>query len=403
MKIRKTKGNLSLILLALAIMGLLFAIMNHNQSIFADTANDYAATQDSSDNHFIDIFDGENKITVRSDASTVGEILQRADIEINEGDIVEPALDTEINEQDFNINIYRSRSILVVDGDTKKIVSTAATTPEAIVKDAKIKLLEADEVELVTYDNLLETGSLFAYKVNRAKSINFTFYGKEMTIRTQAETVQELLDERGIEITDKDSWISMDRSAKLAEGTQLEIYRQGTQTVTVEEDIPFTERTSYDYDMDYGQTKITQAGKNGKKTVTYDIEMKNGQEVSRKVVSEVVTEQPVEQQVTVGRKVNLPSGSHEDWMAAAGIAPSDYGYVEFIISHESGWGYMKYNYSGSGAYGLCQALPGSKMASAGDDWQTNPITQLRWCNGYAVGRYGSWAGAYNFWITNHWW
>ena len=90
-------------------------------------------------------------------------------------------------------------------------------------------------------------------------------------------------------------------------------------------------------------------------------------------------------------------------MAAAGISSSDYGYVEFIISHESGWGYTKYNYSGSGAYGLCQALPGSKMASAGDDWQTNPITQLRWCNGYAVGRYGSWANAYSFWTTNHWW
>jgi hypothetical protein len=96
------------------------------------------------------------------------------------------------------------------------------------------------------------------------------------------------------------------------------------------------------------------------------------------------------------------SGGHEDWMRAAGITESDFGYVNYIITRESTWNYLAVNRS-SGAYGLCQSLPGSKMLSAGSDWQTNPITQLRWCNGYALGRYGSWAKAYNFWVNNHWW
>ena len=194
-----------------------------------------------------------------------------------------------------------------------------------------------------------------------------------------------------------------DENTKLKDDMSFELYKQGIQTVTQDEEIAFEEKITYDFDLTYGETKVTRAGEKGQKTVTYEIDMKNGQEVSRRVISEVVTKQPVTQETTVGRKVNLPSGSHEDWMAAAGIAPSDYGYAEFIISHESGWGYTKYNYGGSGAYGLCQALPGSKMASAGADWETNPITQLRWCNGYAVGRYGSWAGAYEFWMTHHWW
>jgi hypothetical protein len=112
--------------------------------------------------------------------------------------------------------------------------------------------------------------------------------------------------------------------------------------------------------------------------------------------------EPVEQVELIG--IKLPySGSHEDWLRAAGIASSEWSYVDFIISRESGWGVTKSNYAGSGAYGLCQALPGSKMSSAGADWATNPITQLKWCDGYARGRYGSWAGAYNFWINNHWW
>ena len=44
----------------------------------------------------------------------------------------------------------------------------------------------------------------------------------------------------------------------------------------------------------------------------------------------------------------------------------------------------------------------ASMATAGADWQTNPVTQLRWCSGYA-NRYGGWAGAYNHWLAYHSW
>lgn len=97
-----------------------------------------------------------------------------------------------------------------------------------------------------------------------------------------------------------------------------------------------------------------------------------------------------------------PSGSKADWMRAAGISDSDFGYVDYIISHESGWNYHAVNRS-SGAYGLPQSLPAGKLASAGADWRDNPVTQLRWANNYAVGRYGSWEAAYYFWTVNHWW
>lgn len=89
-------------------------------------------------------------------------------------------------------------------------------------------------------------------------------------------------------------------------------------------------------------------------------------------------------------------------MSAAGISSSDYQYVDYIIKKESGWNATAANPMSS-AYGLCQALPGSKMASAGSDWKTNPITQMKWCNSYATSRYGSWSSAYNFWISHHWW
>ncbi|MET9510390.1 lytic transglycosylase domain-containing protein [Streptomyces flavidovirens] len=72
-----------------------------------------------------------------------------------------------------------------------------------------------------------------------------------------------------------------------------------------------------------------------------------------------------------------------------------------IVNHESTWNYRASNPS-SGAYGLVQALPGSKMSSAGADWQTNPATQIKWGLNYMDERYGSPCGAWSFWQANHW-
>jgi hypothetical protein len=73
-----------------------------------------------------------------------------------------------------------------------------------------------------------------------------------------------------------------------------------------------------------------------------------------------------------------------------------------IIRHEDGtWDPYRYSTTGSGAYGIPQALPGSKMASAGDDWRWNRITQIRWMIGY-VGKYGSACGAWVFWQLHRW-
>jgi len=91
-------------------------------------------------------------------------------------------------------------------------------------------------------------------------------------------------------------------------------------------------------------------------------------------------------------------GSPAEWMAAAGIAESDWGFVDYIVKHESGWNPNATNRS-SGACGLVQALPCSKVPGNGYD----PVDNLRWGSGYATGRYGSWEGAYNSWIAKGWW
>jgi hypothetical protein len=67
--------------------------------------------------------------------------------------------------------------------------------------------------------------------------------------------------------------------------------------------------------------------------------------------------------------------------------------LDNLWTRESGWNLYATNPS-SGAYGIPQALPASKMASAGADWQTNPATQIRWGLGYIQATYGSPCGAW---------
>lgn len=88
-------------------------------------------------------------------------------------------------------------------------------------------------------------------------------------------------------------------------------------------------------------------------------------------------------------------------MARQMVASGQFQCFSNIVDHESSWNYRAVNAS-SGAYGLFQALPGSKMSSVGADWQTNPATQIKWGLNYMNSRYGSPCEAWSFWQANHW-
>ena len=115
----------------------------------------------------------------------------------------------------------------------------------------------------------------------------------------------------------------------------------------------------------------------------------------------LVPEKPPEPKPAPAPKPKPVPTSHQGMMAEAGISPSDYASVEFIVMKESTWRHLVTNKEG--AHGLCQALPGKKMSTAGVDWHDNPITQLRWCNQYAHSRYGSWGKAVAYWKTHRNW
>lgn len=88
-------------------------------------------------------------------------------------------------------------------------------------------------------------------------------------------------------------------------------------------------------------------------------------------------------------------------LQARGWGSDQYSCLVSLWNRESGWNVHASNRS-SGAYGIPQALPGSKMASAGPDWQDNAATQISWGLGYISGRYGTPCGAWGHSQATNW-
>ncbi|UAJ81153.1 lytic transglycosylase domain-containing protein [Leifsonia sp. ZF2019] len=90
-----------------------------------------------------------------------------------------------------------------------------------------------------------------------------------------------------------------------------------------------------------------------------------------------------------------------EMLQARGMGDDQFSCLVALWNKESHWNVYAHNTS-SGAYGIPQALPGSKMASAGSDWETNPATQITWGLGYITGRYGDPCGAWGHSQSSGW-
>lgn len=112
------------------------------------------------------------------------------------------------------------------------------------------------------------------------------------------------------------------------------------------------------------------------------------------VVETPATPEPVQPSVPVYAPVNR---SHAELMTSAGIPLDQQPAADILIQRESSWNANAYNQN-SGSCSLVQALPCSKI---GDNWR-DPVTALRWGNGYVVARYGTWQIALQHSYTHSW-
>ncbi len=366
----------------------------------------------SSDTHVAIINYDKQTHTLPTREKTVGDILHRAEVPMRDGDVVEPGLDTEVVSDNFRINVYRAVPVTIVDNGKKTFVFSAAKTPRSIVKQAGIEVYPEDRLDMLPVDNFLVEGSIGErVVVRRATAVNLNLYGTQLTLRTQAETVGQLLAEKNIKLEPGDT-LQPSAETRLKTNDQVFVLRGGVVIETAEEEIPMPREVVEDASLSFGTQVVRQQGTTGRMLVTYEVNPVTGE---RRKIQEVPVVEAVPHIVARGKAVQIPSDK-QAVMAAAGIAPSDYAYVDFIMSHESGWcptkvqgqygscpPYAPETIPTNRGYGLGQATPGSKMSSFGADWKTNPVTQLKWAVSYVNGRYKSWQAAYDHWQAKRWW
>jgi len=374
----KVQNILSKAWIAAAVL-LAFALLWSMQRVSAaDTA--------SGEQRLVTIHDRGVEQTIITRAETVAGALNQAGVTLDEADLVEPAASEKLVANNYSINVYRARPVVVSDGQKRIRVVTAEQSPRQIAQAAGSTMYDEDNAKIERVDDVLADGGAgLKLSIDRATPFTFVLYGKRFEARSQATTVGEMLKEKEVVLGPQDG-SSASATTPLVAGMTVEVWRNGVQAVTQEEDIAMPVEQIKDQDREVGFKEVRTPGKPGKKQVTYEINMQNGKEVSRKVIQEVQTLAAVKQVEVVGAKAKSFGGSCGEWMAAAGI--TDIANATYLIGKESGCNPYSVNRS-SGACGVGQALPCSKTGCEMGDG----ACQTRWMNSYVLGRYGSWQAA----------
>lgn len=250
----------------------------------------------------VTIHDSGQTKTIVSESDTISEVLEEAGIAVQNFDTVEPSVDTKLVAESYSVNIYRARPIAVKDGNSEVRITTAAQTGRTIAKAANITLDYEDVVDIESNIDVLENdGAIMVATVKRAVPVRLILYGQENNLKTQAKTVGEFITEKGLKVSDDDSVIPS-RETEITPNMVIRIWREGINTVTVEEEILFDTKQVYDYDQFIGYHEVDTIGVNGKRAITYEIDMRGGEEVGREQIQIVTLKEPVTQVEVVGVK-----------------------------------------------------------------------------------------------------
>ena len=271
--------------------------------------------------------------------------------------------------------------------------------------------------------------------------------GYEMTVLTSKTKVSEILEDNNIILEDDEKTVpGVDEEIKPGETIEIknksekeiqivQISKEGVQT-TIDDLLknyaPITEKIEVEkVEIPYEtinkqatgtgsqkRTVVLQKGKNGLKEITYKVKYQNKTQIEKTKLSEKIVKKPVNKIVqvqkvtsrssTTARTTITATGTKGDAQAYArqkclsyGWSESDFSCLVKLWNRESGWRVTAYNRY-SGAYGIPQALPGSKMASAGPNYKTSYQTQINWGLKYIKSRYGTPTSAWNHSCQKGW-
>jgi len=349
------------------------------------------------------VVDGEPTASMRVHG-TVSDVVLQSGISLEPRDLISHGMFEPLTD-DMVISVQHARQVDLTLNGQRGTYWTNAYDINGLIED--LGLEEASlKVSINRQAPLPREGAIVT--IETGHMITVAADGKTEKLRGYG-TVRATLEELGI-IWNDDDIITPDPASLLADDLAISLVRVTYDTITREADIPFPITDTKDAKKPKGVVTVTTKGQKGLKNQTVDRTFHDGQLFTENVTSEEILKEPVTQVQTTGTKppdvlAKVSPGSAQaiayDMVKARGWNDNEFQCLVNLWQRESGWRTTAGNKS-SGAYGIPQALPGSKMASAGADWQTNPATQIKWGLGYISGRYGTPCGAWNAFLSKGW-
>ncbi len=252
----------------------------------------------------ISVYDRGEISSFLTNQETIGAALRENGIELDPRDTVEPSRDEELVAPNYKVNIYRARPVVVVDGIVRSKIMTPYQTAAQIAKDAGITMYPEDTAKLQPSTDFVGDGAGLQMTIDRSVLITLDLYSKKTQVRTQADTVGDMLKEKGIELG-KNGRTSLALNTPITAGMEIRVWQEGKTTVTIDQPEPFAVEKVYDADRDIGYRVVKTPGKNGIRSITYEIEVKDGAEITRTEIASIISQASIKQVEVIGIK-SLP-------------------------------------------------------------------------------------------------
>ncbi len=336
---------------------------------------------------------------------TVGDVLESQGIEVDEHDVVVPSLQSAVSD-DTLVVVRHARAVQVQVDGVEREVWTAAQTVGDVMADLGVRSTSRTSS---SRSASLGRGVL---QVSTPKTVRVAVDGATLEVVSTGSTVREALAESGVVLGEHDL-VSVPLDAAAVDGLVVLVTRVTTVIASETTAIPYSTVREDDATLAKGTETVAVAGRDGSHAVTFESHRAGEVEVGRTVLAETQVVAPVTEVIKVGTRTtpDVPTAPAVEpgtaraigleLTLARGWSESEFACLDALFTRESGWRVNAAN-SSSGAYGIPQALPGSKMATVGADWQTNPATQITWGLNYIAGRYGTPCGAWASFQVKNW-
>ncbi|MGI8677819.1 MAG: ubiquitin-like domain-containing protein [Jatrophihabitans sp.] len=350
--------------------------------------------------------------TVTTTAASVGGVLADRKLVASRHDLLAPSASSKVHDG-MHVVLRRGRLLqLDIDGTKRQIWTTAQTVDEALSQLG----YTTDDFVSVSRSRRLPLGET-SIAIRTPRTVTVVHDGKREQLMTTDATVGQLLAHIGVTPGSLDR-LSAPMASAISVGQTITVQRVSKKLETRAQALKYGTTRLTDANLAKGTNHVVTSGRNGTAHVTYSVVYIDGKAVGQTRVKSVTVAAPRAQVVKIGTKRSeygsyntgaVPNAGTPDPGSAKDIARTllkgygwgsgEYDCLVQMWNRESGWRINAAN--PSGAYGIPQALPGSKMSSAGPNWQSDASTQIKWGLGYIQARYNTPCGAWGFWQAHN--